>query len=241
VLNKGGIVKRFIPLLFLAVALYGAQISFEANTVSVMGVSSVLVLADAANVEFRVEIRETDMSRFTGKANELSAEITKELRKIGIDHPLIQNGPADIYTELNWESQRLEYLYGIRLGFPIEDISKVDQVLAILASASSKSQGSKLSSYVVNYFLKDPGIYLPKLQEMALADAEAKAAQAASAHGLNVGELTDCGESAPYANYLPVWDPYSSWDFATQDLGGKSTLPRVALGYNISATFKLIE
>ncbi|MBA7665011.1 hypothetical protein ES703_73077 [subsurface metagenome] len=233
--------KKVLPFLLLAAALSAAQIYLADSTAYVTGKSSILVLPDAATVEFRIEIRESDMSKVIAKANDLTAEITKELRKAGVDQPLIQSGPADIYTELNWESQRLEHVYGLRLDCAVDDLSKVDDILVVLAATSSESEGSRISSYTVNYFVKDPSVYLPELQKMALADAKTKAEQASAAHGLKAGEILDSNYSEPYSGYLSVWDPYLSWDFSAKDMGGKNPLPRVALVYEISATFKLID
>ncbi len=221
--------------------LFAADVSFEGHTVSVNGHASLLVLPDAATVEFSIEIRASDMSKIIAKANDLTAEITKELRKAGVDQPLIQSGPADIYSELNYESQRLEHVYGLRLDCAVDDLSKVDDILVVLAATSSESEDSKISSYTVNYFVKDPSVYLPQLQEMALADAKTKAEQTAAAHGLKAGEILNSDHTEPYSGYLSVWDPYSSWDFSAKDMGGKSSLPRVPLAYEISATFKLID
>jgi len=233
--------RRILAFLFFASVLSAAQIYLADSTAYVTGKSSILVLPDAATVEFSIEIRESDMSKIIAKSTDLTAEITKELRKAGIDQPLIQSGPVDIYSELNWESQRLEYVYGLRLDCAVDDLSKVDDILVVLAATSSESEGSKISSYTVNYFVKDPSVYLPQLQEMALADAKTKAEQAAAAYGLKAGEILDSNYSEPYSGYLSVWDPYSSWDFSAKDMGGKNSLPRVALAYEISATFKLID
>jgi uncharacterized protein YggE len=233
--------RRILALLFFASALPAAQIYLADSTAYVTGKSSILVLPDAATVEFSIEIRAGDMSKVIAKSNDLIAEITKELRKAGVDQPLIHSGPADIYTELNWESQRLEHVYGLRLDCAVDDLSKVDDILVVLATASSESEDSKISSYTVNYFVKDPSVYLPRLQEMALARAKTKAEQAAAAYGLKAGEILNSDHTEPYSGYLSVWDPYSSWDFSAKDMGGKSSLPRVALAYEISATFKLID
>lgn len=233
--------RKVLPLLLFAAALSAAQISLADSTAYVTGKSSILVLPDAATVEFRIEIRASDMSKLIAKANDLTAEITKGLRKAGVDQPIIQSGPADIYSEFAWESQRLEHVYGLRLDCAVDDLSKVDDILVVLAATSSESEGSKISSYTVNYFVKDPSVYLPELQEMALADAKTKTEQAAAAHGLKAGEILNSDHSDPYSGYLSVWDPYSSWDFSAKDMGGKNSLPRVALSYEISATFKLID
>ena len=233
--------KRFIPLLLIAAVLFAADVSMEDSTLYVTGRASILVLPDAAAAEFGIEIREIDVENITTLAHDMVASIAKEFGKAGIDQPIIQQGPADIYTELNWESQRVEYVYGLRLNCAVDDLSKVDKLLGILASASSKTEGSRISSYTINYFVKDPEQYVEKLHEMAMTDAKAQAQKAASAHGLKLGELKYSSQSEPFTGYMSVWDPYTSWDFDAEDLGGKSTLPRVALGYEISATFKLVE
>lgn len=232
--------RRILAFLFVAAVLplFAADVSFEGHTVSVSGHASLLVPPDAAIISFTLEVREPVMANIARKANDLAAELSGELSKAGVQSPLVQDGSADIYSELNWESQRLEYVLSLRLRCVLEDLSRLDKVLKVLESPPSKGPGMKISYYGINYTCKDPTAYLARLREKAMNDAGTKAEKAAASHGLKLGKLLDWSDSDPTAGYM--WGTYGEWDFSAEDAGGKNPLPRVTLGYDVQVIYETL-
>jgi uncharacterized protein YggE len=232
--------RRILAFLLFATALPlgAANVYLGDSTVSVDGYALLMVLPDAAVLNFRIEVRDPELARIVNKANDFAKGIGAELRKAGIALPVVQNAMGDIYSEFNYEAQRMEYQYGLRMQVEIEDLGLLQKALKVLQDAPSTPEGLKIGYYEINYTLKDPYAYLSDLSQKAIEDAKKDAEKAASASGMKLGELISVGYGRPGLGYS--WDPYMDLGASPQDMVGKDPSPRLLLRYEISATYKLV-
>ncbi|MBN2379445.1 SIMPL domain-containing protein [candidate division WOR-3 bacterium] len=226
-----------VVLAVAALHLVAAEVSIQDNAVSAEGYANLYVLADMAVINFTVEIREPQMSKLFSEAMKLAEELSGELSKLGIKQPLVTEGSGSIYSELDWESERMEHELSINLRCIIDDIGMLDKVVETIYQIPGKTPGRKISFYDVMYTLKDPSIYLEQLQKKALADARLKAQLVVQAYERSIGDIIKFSDSAPWTGYM--WGPQGGFELDAEDMGGSSRLPRVAVGYSIMVTYEL--
>jgi len=232
-------VKKYtlLTLILAIIPIYAAEISFVDSTVSAEGFATAYVLPDMAVINFTLEIRESRMGNLFNQAMKVAEGLSAELKKAGVEEPLTIEGGGSIYSELDWQSERIEHELSVNLRCVVEDLGKLDKAVDIIYAYPSDEPGQKTSFYDVTYGVKDPSIYLDELSGKAIADAREDANTLAQAHGKTLGDIIVLSESPPWVGYS--WGYTSEWDFSAEDLAGSSKLPRVSVGYSVMVTYEL--
>lgn len=231
--------KKIIAMVLAATALplMAAEVSFEDNTVSAEGYATLYVLPDMAVINFTIEVREPRMGNLFKEAMAHVEELSKELDKLGVKEPLVTEGSGSIYSELDWESERLEHELSIGMRCVVTDLDMLDKVVGMIYELPSKTPDRKVSFYDIMCTVKDPSVYSSQLQEKAFEEAKETAEQAAAAHGRSIGDLIRYSYSPPWTGYM--WGPQEAWEFDAEDVGGASVLPRIAVSYSVIVAYEL--
>lgn len=232
--------KRFIAVLMLAAVLpvWAASISFEDNTVSVTSEASMYVEPEVATVDFYLKVTSSDPQHITGKARNAAEELYADLKRTGVTEPLVQGSAMDIYTDVDWNTQRPSYQLTLSLRCVVDDLGDLDKVIEKITDQDFSSPDVSSALSMITYSVRDIETYREQLVDLALENAGAKAQAAAAELGRGIGDMVYFDGGEPLSDYM--WYPYYPWQYSTQDMG-RGDAPRIMIGFSVSATYELTE
>ena len=234
--------KKILAIAFVLVSLplWGENVTTTDTSVTSSAQSSIFVMPDAATIDFSIEIRQSKVDNIMARADEVMTQIKKGLEKQGFKYPLAYAGNMSLYSELDYQSNQLQYKLTVYLRCVVEDLSVLNKALDMIVTPYINDPDVKSYISGISYIVKNPAVYYPELREKALATAKTDAENEALALGAKLGDPIYFSESAPLpGDYM--YYPYSGWRFDTQDKAQGTPLPRILVTYDVYVTYLLLN
>jgi len=174
----------------------------------VTGEGKATVAPDIATLRLGVEAQEATVAEARAQASEAMARVQAALEDNGVAEEDIQTQYLSIREVTRWDDIKdEEIIIGYRatnmVTAKIRDIDKAGLIIdAVVAAGGDLTRIDDISLSI-----DDPSIYLEKVREEAMADAEAKAENLAELAGVRLGKPTYISESSylPYIEYPRVY------------------------------------
>jgi hypothetical protein len=187
-----------------------ADAAVKAPTVTVTGVSVVLVVPDEALLNVSIQTFEKNLAEGKAKHDARAREIQSVATRLGVDPNDIQSSRINIWTERSERGSARNVSLWQNLTIRLRDLSSYDELIAGLLSASIQHvDGLQLA-------VTDRKKYLELARLEAIRSARAQATTLAGEMGLRVGKPLSIEEwpereieEAPIARYYPgSFPPY---------------------------------
>jgi len=205
--------KHFIPsilVFFLALFLYtkyAGPIPFSITNVTtnkseafiVTGEGKVSVKPDIATVNVGVQGTGTTVSDVQNNLNKNISSITAAVKKVGIDEKDIKTSNYNLSPTYDYSgrTQRITgYQASSYLTIKVRQIDKANAVIDAATNAGANNVGG------VTFEVDDKTKATDEARKLAVADAKAKAVQAATTAGFTLGKIINYQEST--GGYQPI-------------------------------------
>ncbi len=187
------------------------------RTLSVTGSGKILLVPDLAYINIGVRSEAADVSSALAANNTQATAITDALKAMGVDEKDLQTANFNVYSMQQYDQMGqpsyVNYAVENTLYVTVRDLTKLSQVLDAALSAGANQ------IYGINFDLADRQGALSQARDLAIKDAEAKAAATAATAGVTLGQIQSINVSntsyvQPYSGYGmgggAAMDAYSS-------------------------------
>lgn len=207
---RSGSIIIFFILLF-AYSKWGPAIPLNLSTqqrgepLVVTGEGKVTIVPDVAKITLGIEQSGQTLKQVQSEVNQKSQNLTKELKKLGIDGKDIKTVHYNVYPEHDWESPAKKitgYRVSTSYQVTIEEFDKINEVLSITSSLGVNNIGN------INFEVND-GTKKDKIQEareLAVEEAKEKANGLAKASGITLGKIINVTENQDQNSPRPLYD-----------------------------------
>jgi len=174
------------------------------RTLSVTGTGKILLVPDLAYINIGVRSEAADVSSALAANNTQATAITDALKAVGIEEKDLQTANFNVYSMQQYDQMGqpsyINYAVENTLYVTVRDLTKLSQVLDTALSAGANQ------IYGINFDLADRQGALSQARDLAIKDAEAKAAATAATAGVTLGQIQSINVSntsyvQPYSGY----------------------------------------
>lgn len=223
--------KTTIPTLiifFLSLFLYtkfAGPIPFSITNVAsnkseafvVTGEGKISVKPDIATVVVGVQATGTTVKDVQDNLNKNSNAVLAAIKKLGIDEKDIKTSNYNMYPDYDYTGTRqriIGYQASSNLTIKVRDIEKANSVVDEATKAGANSIGG------ITFDVDDKTKAENEARKLAVADAKAKAEQAAYTAGFTLGKMINYQESTGNNRIYPL---YAKTDSVAMTAGGAPT------------------
>lgn len=170
------------------------------RTIEVNGKGIVTAKPDIASIYFTVETKETTAEKAQTKNAEVTEQVTKALKELGVreDAIITQYYSIDVDQNYNEEKQKWEengYRAYNRFMVKTNDVNNTGKYIDAAIKAGVTNVGS------VSFAISDPNQYYKQALQSAVKNASSSAASLAESLGVNLGSCISVQEMASYNSY----------------------------------------
>ena len=192
-----------IPVLLLATLVLGAcQLAPAANaqntitpaeatgslrTIAITGTGEVILVPDMAYINVGIHTEADDVTSAVSANNQQAANITAAIVAKGVDAKDIQTSNFNVYSMNRYDNMSniigTSFAVDNTLYIIVRDLPKLSEMLDAALSAGANQ------IYGITFDIADRSAAIARARDLAIQDAEAKAAAAAETAGVALGKI----------------------------------------------------
>ena len=169
-------------------------------TISVQGEGIVRLAPDAATTTIGVTVSDTALTTAQSSANEAMTAVIDALKAGGVADEDIQTSnysvqPMQSYDDMGNPTGITQFQVSNQVSVVIRDIESIPSLLDSAVAAGANT------IWGISFIATDAGDAIAQARQLAVADAQVRAEQLASAAGMNVGAIISIVESSSPAAF----------------------------------------
>lgn len=191
--------------------------SNKSDAFTITGTGTVSVKPDIATVSVGVQATGTTTKEVQDNLNKNINAVSAAVKKLGVDEKDIKTSNYNMYPNYDYSSNRqkiIGYNASSNLTIKVRDIEKANSVVDAATTAGANIVGG------ISFDVDDKTKSEDEARKLAVADAKAKAEQAAKTAGFTLGKIINYQESSNNIRPLPM---YAKADTAVGLGGGAPT------------------
>lgn len=176
--------------------------SNKSEAFTVTGVGTVSVKPDIATVSVGVQATGTTVKEIQDNLNKNINAVSAAIKKLGIDEKDIKTSNYNMYPDYDYTSSRQKitgYQASSNLTIKVRDIEKANSVVDAATTAGANTVGG------ISFDVDDKTKAENDARKLAVADAKAKAGQAAQTAGFSLGKIINYQESTNNMRPIPMY------------------------------------
>ncbi len=211
-----------------------ANPQYPENTITVTGYGTVHADPDVAAVDVGVDVTRPTVSDAFAEANTTLQSIMDAVTALGIAPEDIQTSNLSVYTTSGFDPQSGSdtkgYTVSNTIHVVVRDVSQVEDVIDAAINAGATTL------YGLSFDLQDRAALESQARELAMQDAQARAAEYASLIGAQLGDVVVVSE-AQTGGFLP----YASVSARAQGGGGGAVVTpgQTDVQIQVSVTYQI--
>ena len=165
------------------------------RTLSVTGSGKILLVPDLAYINIGVRSEAADVSSALAANNTQATAISDAIKAVGVEDKDLQTANFNVYSYQQYDQMGqpsyISYSVENTLYVTVRDLTKLSQILDAALSAGANQ------IYGINFDIADRQAALSQARDLAIKDAEAKAAATAATAGVTLGQIQHINVSKP--------------------------------------------